>query len=211
MSPYSLQGQGTLLAGYLQKTSEHSQADLNPFHLLIDSSCVTKIKRASHNTTKKKKKGINHCCQQVIFFCKILQLKTQIASCIVSRNACNIYDRSIRLFPVSHSPENPSTARAPRQTHLPVPQELLNDTSMQRTDRRTGILCWVHPGSPLPPAAHGYTPASSLALLAFNSCRFPEQTHQEQREALAQPGNPLPSCLHRRTVPKQRHLGHRSE
>lgn len=102
------------------------------------------------------------------------------------------------------------TARAPRQTRLPVPWELLN-RHQHAADRQTGLPRCVHSGSLLPPAAHGYTPASSFAQFVFSSCQFPEETHQEQREALVQSGNSLPSCLHRRTVPRQRHVGHRSK
>lgn len=134
---------GTLLAhteGICRKCSEHSQVDWNPSDFLISKCCTTKTQRASCNAYEK----INHCCQQLLFFCKIFQLKTQTAAATVTRR--DAIFKSIGLFPVSTSPRSPRH-RLGSVTNMPSSAQ---GSVWDVQPDRFGILCWVHSGSALP-------------------------------------------------------------
>lgn len=112
-------------------------------------------------------KNINHCYQQLLSFCKILQLKMQTAPSIVSGNGCNNYEGSTSLFPVSLTPRNPRHEPRLRDKHAcQYRRELLNKDQYamyRQTDWYPVLDVFRFSASSSSTEVHTYQQAASLS------------------------------------------------
>jgi len=96
----------------LQKIS----TDVKPSDLLTSRCSVTAVQKTSRNAER---------VFPYLFFCKVLQLKTQTAPLTISRNRCTVYDRGLCLFPASSRVRSLSHTQGCRTRTHTITRELL--------------------------------------------------------------------------------------